>query len=53
MPITDNELVNDEPLDSFQHVPLPIGDYFLDRITRNIEKFGDGPWMVSYCIYSV
>jgi len=45
MPITDNELVNDEPLDSFQHVPLPIGDYFLDRITRNIEKFGDGPWM--------
>ena len=48
MPIINNELVNTVPFESYESPDINVGDFFLDRIKRNIEKCGDAEWMVSY-----
>lgn len=47
MPIVDNELVSDVPMESFEPPNANVGDYFLDRVKRNIAQFGDAQWIVS------
>ena len=47
MPIVDNELVSHVPMESFESPNVNVGDYFLDRVKRNIAQFGDAQWIVS------
>ena len=48
MPIIDDELVSDVSIETFESPGINVGDYFLDQVQKNVEKFGDGPWMVSF-----
>lgn len=48
MPIIDNELVNDVPMDSFESPDGNVGEYFLERVKQNIIQLGDRTWMVSH-----
>ena len=46
MPIVDNELVGVRPTDEYPYPTLPSGEYLDELIRNNIEKHGDGLWMV-------
>ena len=47
MPIVDNELVNDRPMEEMAKPNQTIGEYLLSNVQNNISKFGDGTWLVS------
>jgi len=45
MPIVDNELVNDRPMEEMAKPNQTIGEYLLSNVQNNISKFGDGTWL--------
>ena len=53
MPIIDNELVNDVPMESFESPEEGVGDYFLNKVKKNIAQFGDGQWLVSFSLIQI
>ena len=53
MPIIDKVLVSEEEVNDPEGLTkwpaIPFIDFLMKTVRKNIEVFGDGPWLVNTC----